>query len=252
MFETKDGSCRTVWQVGEVFLGTIALFNPTYVIQPWHETVACIGVTFLAVVLNYFIRAFRLLEGLIFFFSTAAFLAFVVVLLALGPRKDVYATFFDVQDTQGWGSKGGAALIGILGPIITLIGADSTSHLAEETLGARKIVPRAMFVSVGISYSSGFIMTVVIMVVSTGYSQDLATQTVNAGIAIVYNATQSMAAAKTMTIVLFLLLFWGLVNQVTAASRVTWAFSRDGGLPGHSWLSKVRTVSDLVMILDSS
>jgi choline transport protein len=220
-------------------LGIIALFHPSYVIQTWHVTVGCIGLTALGVVANYAIHAFRLLESLILFISIAGFIAYVVVLLVLGPRVDVYDTFFDFQDTQGWGSKGLAALVGILGPVVTLIGADSTSHLAEETVGARKIVPRAMFVSIAISYSFGFVMHVVIMVVSTGYSQDLATQTGNAGIAIIYNATRSYVGAEVMCIILFLLLFWALTNQIMGASRVTWAFARDGGLPGHRWLSKV-------------
>jgi choline transport protein len=233
------GTAATAYFVGGIFLSQIALFHPDYVILPWHSTLACIGVTFLAVVFNYFIKAVRFLEGLVLFFNIGAFLCYLVVLLALGPQKDVAATFFDIQDTQGWGSKGTAALVGLLGPIITLIGADSTSHLAEETVGARKIVPRAMFISVAISYSFGFIMTVVIMVVSTGYSENLATQTGNAGVAIIYNATRSLPATQAMTIVLFLLLFWGLTNQVTGASRVTWAFARDGGLPGYTWLARV-------------
>lgn len=219
------GTAGTAYFLTQVLLATIALFHSTYVIQPWHVTVASIGLTALAVGLNYWIRAFRLLEGLILFFSIAGFICYVVVLLALGPRKDLYETFFDFQDNSGWGSPGLAVLVGISGPIVTLIGADSTSHLAEETVGARRIVPRAMFISIAISYSLGFIMTIVIMVVSTGYSQDLATQTGNAGIAILFNATQSLAGTKVMTIILFLLLFWGLTNQVMAASRVTWVCS---------------------------
>lgn len=233
------GTAATAYFVGTVMLSLIALFHVDYSIQPWHSTVACIGVTALAVIVNYFIKAFRLLEGMVLLFNIVAFVCFLVVLLALGPQKDVAKTFFDIQDSQGWGSKGTAALVGLLGPIITLIGADSTSHLAEETIGAKKIVPRAMFISIAISYSFGFIMTCTIMVVSVGYSVALAKQYGNDGIAIIYNATQSVAATQAMTIVLFLLLFWGLTNQVTGASRVVWSFARDGGLPGHTWLAAV-------------
>ncbi|KAK0926019.1 hypothetical protein LTR29_017965 [Friedmanniomyces endolithicus] len=202
-------------------------------------TLACIGVTLLGVLVNHFVRAFRLLEGLVLTFSIISFFCFVIILLVLGPRKQVNETFFDFQDSQGWGSKGLAALVGMLGPIITLIGADSTSHLAEETRNARKIVPQAMLLSVAIGYTCGFIMTVIIMVVSTGYDEDLAAQVDHAGIAIIYNATQSFVATKVMTIVLLFLLFQGLTNQITATSRLIWAFARDGGLPCHTWLERV-------------
>ncbi|KAK1811771.1 hypothetical protein LTR12_013868 [Friedmanniomyces endolithicus] len=233
------GTAGTAYFVGYILLGIVGLFHPTYSIQPWQGTLACIGVTLLGVLVNHFVRAFRLLKGLVLTFSIISFFCFVIILLVLGPRKQVSETFFDIQDSQGWGSKGLAALVGMLGPIITLIGADSTSHLAEETRNARKIVPQAMLLSVAIGYTCGFIMTVIIMVVSTGYDEDLAAQVDNAGIAIIYNATQSLVATKVMTIVLLFLLFWGLTNQITATSRLIWAFARDGGLPCHTWLERV-------------
>jgi choline transport protein len=83
------GTAGTVFFLTQVLLGIIALFHSTYVIQTWQVTVGCIGLTALGVVANYGIHAFRLLEGLILFFSIGGFIVCVVVLLALGPRKDV-------------------------------------------------------------------------------------------------------------------------------------------------------------------
>ena len=85
-------------------------------------------------------------------------------------------------------------------------------------------------------------MTVVIMVVSTGYDEDVAARTGQDGIAIILNATRSMPATVTITIALVVILFFGLVNQITVASRVTWAFARDKGVPFSGQLAKVGCV----------
>jgi len=233
------GTAGTALFVTSLFLGIIALFRSDYTLRVGHIIGGCISTTFIASIANQAIHAFGMLEGLMMIFNVSGFVVFVTVLLALGPRTDLYDTFFDFQDAQGWGSQGLATLVGISSPVVTLIGADSTSHMAEETRDARKIVPRAMFISIAFSYVFGFVMTIIVMVVSRGYNEDLASKTGNAGIAIIYNATGSYAATEALIIILFLLLFWGLINQVMASSRVVWAFARDGGLPCHNWLSKV-------------
>lgn len=112
----------------------------------------------------------------------------------------------------------------------------------SETQQASKKVPRVMIGSMLFSYPAAFIMTVVIMVVSTGYDQDVAARTGQDGIAIILNATRSMAATIVITVALVIILFFGLVNQITVASRVTWAFARDNGLPFPDHLAKVSLV----------
>jgi len=81
-----------------------------------------------------------LLEGIVIVFHAFGFLAVVVVLWVMGPRGDssVVTTFSD----NGWGSVGLSCLVGILSPIITLIGADSQCHLSEELEDAAYVLPR--------------------------------------------------------------------------------------------------------------
>lgn len=208
-------------------------------IESWHITVACIIATAVAIPANAFVKALPWLEGLLFIFQIFGFVAVVIVLLVLGPRTDLRQTFFDFQDNAGWGSPGLATLVGVLSPFIILAGADSTCHLAEETKQASKKVPRVMIWSMLFSYPAALVMTIVIMVVSTGYDEAVATQTGQAGIAIILNATQSMTATIVITVALCIILFFGLVNQITIASRVTWAFGRDKGLPCHEKLATV-------------
>ena len=64
-------------------------------------------------------------------------------------------------------------------------------------------------------------------------------------IAVVLNATHSVAAAKVLVVVILILVVSCSVNGVTTTSRQLWSFARDGGLPFSSWLSKVRPGLDV-------
>jgi choline transport protein len=54
-----------------------------------------------------------------------------------------------------------------------------------------------------------------------------------------YNVTQSKSASTALTALVFVLLMFGIINQVTTTSRQLWSFARDGGLPWSPWLSRV-------------
>lgn len=64
----------------------------------------------------------------------------LVVLWVMGDRggEAVFTTF----SSNGWQSDSTSCIVGILAPVITLIGSDSQAHLAEETLNAAHVVPR--------------------------------------------------------------------------------------------------------------
>lgn len=97
-----------------------------------------------------------LMEGIVVVFHIFGFLAIVVVLWVMGPRggTETVTTF----SSNGWHSTGLSCLIGILSPIITLIGADSQCHLSEELYNAAWVLPRAMVATATANYVMGFVM----------------------------------------------------------------------------------------------
>lgn len=58
-------------------------------------------------------------------------------------------------------------------------------------------------------------------------------------IEIFYAATESAAGATAMVCAILVLIFAATIGLIATASRMTWAFARDGGLPGSRWLAKV-------------
>lgn len=239
MIGWQAGTAGTAYFVGSLILGLAALIHPNYVIESWHITIVCIFLTAAAILSNTFVKALPWIEGSLLILQLFGFCVVVIMLLVLGPKKDVHRTFFEFQDNAGWGNKGLATLVGVLSPFIILSGADSTPHLAEEATDASVKVPAAMLKSAAFSYPAAFFMTCVVMVVSTGYDEEVATRTGQAGVAIILNATRSMRATIGISVVLIVMLFFGLINQTTVASRSLWTFARDKGVPYHEHLSIV-------------
>lgn len=222
--------------------GLIALNVPTYVIKGWHSSLLVIAITAFSILWNtVFVRKLPLLEGIGLTLHVFGFFAFVVVLWVMGPRSDTKAVWTTFEDSNGWGSTGVSTLVGILGPIVTLIGSDSSCHLSEELRDAAWVLPRAMVATALLNYTLGFIMTVTIMsTLGNDIPGLLATPFGQPWIQVLLNATESRIGTSIMTAVLCLLLLFCAVNQITTSSRQLFAFARDKGLPFSEFLSYVR------------
>lgn len=222
--------------------GLMTLNMPSYVAQGWHGTLFSIAITFFAIIFNtVFVNKLPIIEAFGLILHVSGFVAFVVVLWIMAPHSDPKTVWTNFEDNSGWGSVGLSTLVGILGPIVTLIGSDSSCHLAEELKDAAWVLPRAMVATALINYALGFVMTVTIMsnlgndvsaVLSTGFGQPW--------IQVLYNATGSRAGTSVMTAVVWVLLLFCCVNQVTTSSRQLFAFARDRGLPFSPFLAYVR------------
>jgi amino acid transporter len=121
-------------------------------------------------------------------------------------------------------------LLGFLLPAYTVTGFDASAHAAEETIGAAHHVPRAMVRSVVVSGLFGWAMLAAVVVAIPDLDAVAAAgkNAFHEGVRQVLGAGQLwMALAVGIAIAQF---FCGLAT-VTSASRMAYAFARDGGLP---------------------
>ncbi|KAF2094578.1 amino acid transporter [Rhizodiscina lignyota] len=231
--------------VAEHIQALMVLSDPSYVIKGWQEALFSIAAVIICILFNIFlVRKLPLFQGIIFTLHIFGFFAIVIVLWVLGPRsnaKDVFTTFSD----NGWGSDGVSCLVGLLSPVITLIGADSSCHLSEEVNNASWVLPRAMVATACANYFLGLFMTITFMFFLGDINTALSSPTGMPYVEVLHNATQSKGATITLTSLLMVLLLACSVNQVTTSSRQLFAFARDGGLPFHKWLSYVRPGWDI-------
>lgn len=240
----------TAYTAAQQFEALIALNLPSYRIQGWHGTLLSSAVAVFAIVFNTALaRKLPLFEVIVGVLNVLGFAAFLAVLWSMAPLHDADGddeirrrneAWTEFQDNAGWGSVGLATLVGILGPSVTLIGADSACHLSEEVRDASWVLPRSMVVTAAINYTVSFVMTVaVMMTVGDRASGLLDSRTGQVYVQVLLNVTQSRAGTSVLTALMAVLLFFCAVNGVTTSSRQLFAFARDKGLPFSRWLAAV-------------
>lgn len=128
-------------------------------------------------------------------------------------------------------------LLGLLLPAYTITGFDASAHTSEETVGAARNVPRAIVQAVLVSGLSGWIMLSAVVLAIP----DMRAAAMQGGGAFTWIIREVLPAP------LPLLFFIGIVlaqyvcglATLTSASRMIFAFARDGGLPASQKLKLV-------------
>jgi amino acid transporter len=133
--------------------------------------------------------------------------------------------------------------LGFLLTMYTITGYDASAHVSEETHDAAKSAPKGIWRSV---FYSAVIGWIVLLAITFAIQKSHESEILKAGypaLTIFTSALSSSAAKAVILISTVGQLFCG-VACCTSASRMTFAFSRDGAVPGHSlWrrLGKNRT-----------
>jgi amino acid transporter len=144
------------------------------------------------------------------------------------------------------------ALIGLLNAQYTLTGYDASAHMSEETHDAETAAPKGIVWSVVISVIFGFILLVAMNVGITpekvftgtdgaqvdGYTHALQTTTGVPPVQIWIDAVGQTLGIGVLLIVIGAQFFCGM-SSVTANSRMIYAFSRDGAVPGSSFWHRI-------------
>jgi len=134
-----------------------------------------------------------------------------------------------------------AFLIGLILVCYTITGYDASAHTSEETTNAQVNVPKGMWQAVIYSVIFGFLMVSAFVLTMPSVAEGAATG---------FGSFVYVMDSSLMPIWLRSFLFIGIVVAnylcalagMTSASRMMFAFARDGGLPFSKWLSHVSTI----------
>ena len=127
--------------------------------------------------------------------------------------------------------------LGFLLTQYTITGYDASAHISEETHGAADSAPKGVWRSVFYSAIIGYIVLLAI----TFAAHDTKTINENAGNVLFVFTSSGMGTAwvKTIMITAFVGQVFCGMSCMTSASRMMYAFSRDGAVPGSRIWSKV-------------
>ncbi|KAJ5698041.1 hypothetical protein N7462_000046 [Penicillium macrosclerotiorum] len=185
------------------------------------------------------------LETFAIFWTIAGLMAIVICLLVIakGGRREADWVFGNFEPQAGW-PAGWSFFIGLLQAAYATSATGMIISLCEEVREPAVMVPKAMVGTIVINFVAGLIFLIPVCFVMP---LDL-TSLINASqpLPVIFlNAVGNPAGAFCLTIPLLVLGLICGVGCATATSRCTWAFARDGGIPGSGWWRSVNKKLDI-------
>jgi amino acid transporter len=200
---------------------------------------------------------------------------FVIMLIVANPHPSLSGAFAFVNTT---GDPGGgvapaygafiAILMGFLYPLFTITGFDASAHVSEETVAARSTVHSGMMHAVFWSLLFGFVLALAMVIALPAVYAALAADPKQTALSA--DAMKALAAVeggvkpadmailgagsfsvlfntlilptflgKVVAVLLIAINFLCALAGMTSASRMVYAFARDGGLPFSRYLGSV-------------
>lgn len=182
------------------------------------------------------------LSGYVIF---AGAVALTVALLAWAPSHDLSRlwTFKNYGGDAGggtWPASGSLVylfLLGLLLPAYTITGFDASAHTAEETIDAARSIPKGMIHAVVWSALFGWVMLCAVILAAPDMDK-AAGQGGNAFFWIMDQVIPAQVKLALYVVIAVSQYLCGLAT-VTSASRMIFAFARDGGLPASGSLRSI-------------
>lgn len=234
----------------EFLLGMKTMFNPHWdgVNKGWLNFIVYIGVVFVLTLVNVVsCRKEKVLPWINNFvgvwFAGLFVILSLVMLICVGVKSDLSFqpgsfVFGKWMNQTGWGD-GVVWFTGLVQAAYGLTAFDSVIHMVEEIPAPRRNAPRVIWMAVSFGALTGFIF----MVVCLFCIQDV-NKVTNANLPFMELILETVGLKGGATLIA-LFIFNGIgqgISILTTASRLTWGFARDGGLPWSRYFSHVDPV----------
>lgn len=247
------------------FLNTFTdSIDPT---KPWTVFGIYLGILVIHGLLNTFgVTVIKLLGDISVWWHVIG-VAVIFGILFLAPDNTEGVSFLTKSANRtGWTSEGNfipiyVGLLGLLLAQYTITGFDASAHVSEETKGAATSAPKAIVRSIYISAIAAFLLNLAMLAafpkgaltgIETGTSayDTIAAGGINAGSRLFMTIGKNLG--RTLIFISIVGQFFCGMASVTANSRMVYAFSRDGALPGsklwHSINKRTRTPTNSVWL----
>lgn len=246
-----------IFVIASVNVGVYSLFTGLILNNIFHintsawgfeqQTIAVVIIAFAQGLLNHFgIRTTTKLIDFSGYLILVVAILLTITMFYAAPHLD-FSRLFAMHNFSG--NAGGAVvpeshsyfylfLLALLYPLYTITGFDGSAHTSEETVNARVNVPKGIMNSIFWSALFGLVMAM-------SFILAMPDPTKNAGDGgnIIFNLMAGLAVPTAWKDALYIGIvvanFLCALAGVTSTSRMIYAFSRDGGLPGSRWLKQV-------------
>lgn len=225
----------------QLILSAISLWNEDFVANTWQTVLTFWACTLLCYLINIFgAKYLDQINTLCIYWTGASIIIFLVVLLVMSPDKRSGEFVFGHYDASasGW-PWGWSFFIGLLQPAYVLTGYGMVAAMCEEVQNPEREVPKAIVLSVVAAGITGLVFLIPVLFVLPSI-KTLLNVANGQPIGLIFKTATGSAGGGfgLLFLILGIWLFSG-VGALTASSRCTYAFARDGAIPGSGIWSKV-------------
>ncbi|PBP24099.1 hypothetical protein BUE80_DR005037 [Diplocarpon rosae] len=176
------------------------------------------------------------LDTFAIFWTFAGVICIVVCVLALakGGRRSAKFVFTEFEPASGW-PAGWSFCVGLLQAAYATSSTGMIISMCEEVQNPSVQVPRAMVGTIVLNTICGLVFIVPLLFVLPDLEMLVGLASGQPTPVIIATAVGSPGGAFALLLPLIVLALFCGIGCTTAASRATWAFSRDGAIPGARW-----------------
>lgn len=232
------------------FAGCINVFtddngDPIFAEENYQVFLIFLAITFLCnAVSSLGNRWLPLLDTAAIFWTFSGVFAIIITILVMakGGRNDAKYVFTHFEANSGW-TDGWSFCVGLLHAGYATSSTGMIISMCEEVQKPSVQVPKAMVGTIFLNTFAGLLFLIPLVFVMPDLEEMiLYVQPVPA---IVLNAVGTPGAAIALLMPLMVLALLCGIGCTTAASRCTWAFARDGAIPGAKWWMQVNNKLDV-------
>jgi amino acid transporter len=227
----------------------IGLFDDGFKLTKWSVFVIFLIMLVAHGIINSFgVNFVKILGDISVWWHVIGVAVIFAVLLIAPDNREGFDFIFESKNLTGWTSSGViaglyASLIGLLLAQYTITGFDASAHVSEETHDSGRSASVAIVRSIYVSAVAALILNVAMLQATPKGTFDtlilgrdgfLATGGANA-----LAAPVGGVGAKLLIAICVVAQFFCGMASVTANSRMIYAFSRDGAIPGHKFWHRI-------------
>lgn len=223
-------------------------------LKPWATILILAVVLFIQGLLNTFnVRLVALLNDVSVYWHLIG-VAIIFVLLFWAPSSGSHQTASFLFGSEGWHAFSGLSgfsmplyvfLVGLLNAQYTFTGYDASAHVSEETMNARISAPKGIVRSIWVSMIAGFVLLLAVSfaiphafpvtINGVAYKDYASIATDLVPWATIFIFAAGKAVGLLLVFVVIMAQFFCGMSSITANSRMIYAFSRDGAVPGSNY-----------------
>ncbi|KAF2203303.1 amino acid permease-like protein [Delitschia confertaspora ATCC 74209] len=226
---------------GQLVLSAITLWKEDFVPNEYQTILMFWAVMVVCMCVNIFgAKYLDLINKICIYWTGASVIIILVVLLSMADRKrsgEFVFAHYDASES-GW-PEGWAFFVGLLQAAYVLTGYGMVAAMCEEVQTPEREVPKAIVLSVAAAGVTGVIYLIPILFVLPDIKMLLDVPS-GQPIGLLFKTVTGSAGGGFGLLFLILgILFFAGVGALTAASRCTYAFARDGAIPGSRIWKKI-------------